>query len=74
MSRGNSGRIVLEVDPVVKNKLYDTLDEDGLTLKDWFLRQAKRYQEDRLQPPLFSVAAETVSQYNQESTKAKNKK
>lgn len=71
MPRGDSGRIVLEVDPIVKSELYDALDEDGFTLKDWFLRQAKRYQEDRVQPSLFSVASETVSPYNQGNSKEK---
>lgn len=47
MARGDSGRIVLEIDPVQKEQLYDAVIRDGLTLKDWFLRQATTYLQDR---------------------------
>lgn len=43
MSVGQSGRIVIEVDPGVKRQLYAALARDGLTLKDWFLKNAERY-------------------------------
>ena len=43
MSRGNSGRIVIELDPQVKRTLYLALAIDGSTLKDWFLSQANAY-------------------------------
>ncbi len=43
MSIGPSGRIVLEVDPDLKRHLYASLAIDGLTLKDWFLREAQQY-------------------------------
>jgi hypothetical protein len=43
MSIGNSGRIVIEVDPEAKRRLYAALARDGLTLKDWFLRSAEGY-------------------------------
>ena len=55
MARGNSGRIVLEVDPSEKNELYEALQEEGLTLKDWFLRQARSYLSQRVQPSLFDA-------------------
>ena len=54
MPRGDSGRIVLEVDPSVKRKLYEILDIEGITLKQWFLGQAHRYVRDKLEPTLFS--------------------
>ncbi len=38
MARGQSGRIVLEIDPVLKRALHARLAGDGLTLKEWFLR------------------------------------
>ncbi len=53
MVRGKSGRIVLEVDPSVKERLYDALSEEGVTLKEWFLRRAIRYISERTQPSLF---------------------
>jgi hypothetical protein len=40
MSRGLSGRIVIEVEPVLKRELYAALSLEGMTLKDWFVRQA----------------------------------
>lgn len=52
MPRGDSGRIVLEIEPGQKRKLYAVLDEAGLTLKDWFLDQVREYL-DEMQPSLF---------------------
>jgi hypothetical protein len=69
MARSNSGRIVLEINPSVKRDLYEALQEEGLTLKDWFLIQARSYLAQRAQPSLFDsdqVAAQKV--------KAKKKK
>jgi len=43
MSIGNSGRIVIEIDPEIKRRLYSTLTRDSMTLKDWFLQEAKYY-------------------------------
>src|SRR2546430_2395125 len=40
---GDSGRIVLEIDPAEKQSLYAALGRDGITLKDWFLRQVGGY-------------------------------
>ncbi len=56
MARGESGRIVLEIDPSEKDNLYTALTKDGLTLKDWFLRQAEQYLRDRDQIPLFGTS------------------
>lgn len=41
MSVGNSGRIVVEIDPLLKKQLYQALKEDGVNMKDWFLQQAQ---------------------------------
>ncbi len=43
MSIGSSGRIVIEVEPEIKRQLYSVLARDGMTLKDWFLREAQSY-------------------------------
>lgn len=43
MARGKSGRIVLEIDPEFKKKLYLELAKNDLTLKDWFLESAEDY-------------------------------
>lgn len=55
MARGESGRIVLEIDPSQKEDLYSALTRDGLTLKDWFLRQAAQYLCDKDQLLLFET-------------------
>lgn len=79
MARGESGRIVLEIDPSQKEDLYSALTRDGLTLKDWFLNQAAQYLRDQDQLPLFgaSVVSEKPTQYKtaqptKQSAKAKN--
>ena len=49
MAKGNSGRIVLEIDPELKNKLYSILAREGKTLKDWFILQANSYLQNSSQ-------------------------
>lgn len=53
MPVGNSGRVVIEMDPVLKQQLYSALERDGLTLKEWFVRNAFTYLEEAVQPSLF---------------------
>lgn len=43
MARGQSGRLVLEVDPELKRRLHARVAAEGRSLKDWFLEQAERY-------------------------------
>ena len=52
MPKGNSGRIVIEVSPDLKGRLYLALASDNSTLKDWFVEAAKQYIADREQPNL----------------------
>lgn len=42
MARGESGRIVLQVDPDLKGELYVELARRGLTLKAWFTGEVER--------------------------------
>lgn len=42
MARGESGRIVLEIDPDLKGELYVQLARRGITLKAWFVGEANR--------------------------------
>lgn len=72
MARGESGRIVLEIDPSQKDDLYSALTRDGLTLKDWFLRQAEQYLHDQDQIPLFvtSFVSEGSTPYKVKSQPA----
>lgn len=54
MPIGDSGRIVLEIDPGEKQTLYAALAKDGLTLKDWFLRNVGTYLNEGGQLSLFA--------------------
>lgn len=54
MSRGPSGRIVVEVEPRLKRGLYAELARNGLTFKDWLISQAERYIQESQQPNLFA--------------------
>ncbi|MFL9895629.1 hypothetical protein [Paraburkholderia sp. RL17-381-BIF-C] len=58
MSIGTSGRIVIEVEPDLKRQLYSILARDGMTLKDWFLREAQSYLENQNQLQLELSAKE----------------
>ena len=49
MTIGTSGRIVLEIDPALKQEIYAALDRDGRTLKDWFLEVARNQLLERNQ-------------------------
>ena len=41
MARGESGRVVIEIDPALKRELYAVLSQEGKTLKDWFIMRAE---------------------------------
>jgi len=58
IARGESGRIVIEVEPEVKRRLYAALALSGSTLKDWFIKNAATYCADAAQPSLFSATPE----------------
>jgi hypothetical protein len=49
VAKGSSGRIVVEIDPEIKLRLYGTLGKQGLTLKAWFLHSAERYIQEEAQ-------------------------
>lgn len=53
MSIGNSGRIVIEVDPTLKRELHAALLMEGQTMKDWFVKQAEDFVESRQLPLKF---------------------
>lgn len=64
MSIGNSGRIVIEVEPGVKRELYAALARDGSTLKEWFLRSAQAYLSNaggQMTLPLISAASNAAA-------------
>lgn len=60
MSRGPSGRIVVEIEPQLKRGLYAELARNGLTLKDWLVIQAQRFIAESTQPSLFATSTPDV--------------
>jgi hypothetical protein len=55
MARGDSGRIVIEVEPEAKWQLYAALDLAGSTLKEWFIKRAADFCAETTQPSLFKL-------------------
>lgn len=53
MAVGSSGRIVIDIDPRLKRKVYAALLEDGRSLKEWFLDRCSEYLAERGQARLF---------------------
>ena len=49
MPIGLSGRIVIEIDPDLKRELYSALEDEGLSLKQWFLSNTELFLRDRTQ-------------------------
>jgi len=52
MAKGNSGRIVIEVEPEFKQELYDVLEKENLKLKHWFIANAQFFLKNRSQMSL----------------------
>jgi DNA (cytosine-5)-methyltransferase 1 len=52
MAKGYSGRVVVEMNPALKKRLYSKLSLSGSTLKDWLHRTATEYclSEESLSP------------------------
>jgi len=48
MSKSESGRVVIEIDPEMKRFLYSALALDQQTLKEWFVDNAQQYISSRL--------------------------
>ena len=61
MAIGNSGRIVIEIDPGLKKTFYQELRKDGITLKEWFLQKASDYIDLKNQPLLFEDTTRSKS-------------
>ena len=59
MARGDSGRLVLEIDPEFKREFYAALALEGLTAKGWFLGQARDFVEGIQQPWLSAELADS---------------
>lgn len=49
MAKGNSGRIVIEIDPLFKDELYTALKKEEMNMKGWFLTNAEEFLKNRSQ-------------------------
>ena len=49
MSIGNSGRIVIEIEPELKRQLHAVLRLEGKNLKSWFLENVETLLEQQAQ-------------------------
>jgi hypothetical protein len=56
MSIGSSGRIVIEIEPEKKRELYAALTKEGISLKEWFLKNVDSYLTEggQIRLPLFN--------------------
>lgn len=52
MARGPSAKIVIEAGATLKSELYAALAVEGMTLKQWFIREATRFIAAAGQPEL----------------------
>ena len=52
MSIGNSGRIVIEIEPELKRELHSVLRLEGTNLKTWFLVQVDELLAEKVQKSL----------------------
>lgn len=53
MARGKSGRVVLEIDPELKQQLYYALETKQQTMKEWFVSEANALIYGNKQQSLF---------------------
>lgn len=56
-----SGRLVVDIDPALKLALHAALGADGMSLKDWFVREAREYVSSQSQPSLFTAEPSEVT-------------
>ena len=52
MAQGSSGRIVIEIEPELKQELYTALGSEHMNLKQWFLVNVDEFLRNRTQLPL----------------------
>lgn len=52
MPVGKSGRIVIEIDPILKQELYKSLGSENSNLRSWFLDNVDKYLAEKSQLPM----------------------
>ena len=62
MAQGKSGRIVIEIDRDLKTKLYVELAKKQLTMKGWFIGEARQLIEGNDQLLLWDNHVDTTDQ------------
>ena len=50
MPKGDSGRVVVDIDPALKRRLYSALAMEDSTLKEWFIESAEHYVDSKREP------------------------
>jgi hypothetical protein len=60
VARGPSGRVVIELEPEIKQDMHAALAQDHMTLKEWFLARVESYLAERVQPNLPGVVASSA--------------
>lgn len=54
IQKGNSGKIVVNIESDLKRRLYAALSISGITLKDWFRKSAAAYCDEQREPSFLS--------------------
>ncbi|MDE8347285.1 MAG: hypothetical protein POH28_14115 [Acidocella sp.] len=54
--KGDSGRVVIEIDPSLKRRFYTALMAENSTMKEWFVEAAKQYVAEHEEPRLPDIA------------------
>ncbi len=67
MAIGSSGRIVIEINPEIKQALYKQLKAEELHLKKWFLNHVDGFLKGKVQLPL---SLDTTEQNNKQEQSA----
>ena len=52
MPVGKSGRVVIEIDPVLKQELYKSLGAENSNLRTWFLNNVDKYLAEKSEHPM----------------------
>ena len=65
MAKGNSGRIVIEIEPELKQELYSALGDERLNLKQWFLGNVEEFLRNKTQIPLdLNIENDLTEEFN----------
>ena len=65
MAKGSSGRIVIEIEPELKQELYSALGDERLNLKQWFLGNVEEFLRNKTQLPLdLNVENDLTEEFN----------